>query len=437
MAGAASRYWKAAGIPVESATLDNGLRVIAHRDSKAPIVAVFVAYHAGSGRESRPKTALAHLAEHLMFCGSEHAPGSYFLPFERAGASPINAHVREDYTGYFEAVPTGALDLALWMESERMGWLAGALDRDKFEAQREVVRNELIQRESEPYGVAPRLLTEHSWPQGHPYSHPVNGLLEDLDNLSLEDACRWVETYIGAANATLVIAGDVEPGRAIEKAHRYFDDVPSGVALKALQAPATDGAAPKSRVVECRAQAARIYRVWNVPQYAASECAALELACETLSGGVASILWRALVEEDPLAVELGGEFRGRSLGSQVVIWATAAQGKDARAVEDAFEREMNRFLTDGPADGELDAARIRILARFLRGIERMCGPGSRAEALAEAGVIAGMPGFHAARLRIIESAARRQIVEVARQWLKTPSLSLELRPAREGAALKP
>ncbi len=437
MAGAANRYWKAAEIPAESATLDNGLRVIAHHDSKAPIVAVFVAYHAGSAREPHGKTALAHLAEHLMFCGSEHAPGSYFLPLEQAGASAINAHVREDYTGCFEAVPAGAFDLALWMESERMGWLAGALDGEKFEAQREVVRNELIQRESEPYGVAPRLLAEHSWPRGHPYSHPVNGLREDLDNLSLEDARRWVKTCIGAANATLVIAGDVEPARAIEKARRYFNDVPSGVALKPLQAPPADRAAPKSRVVECRAPAARIYRVWNVPQYASSQCAALELACETLSGGVGSVLWRALVEEDRLAVEVGGEFRGRSLGSQLVIWATAAQEKDARAVDAAFERAMNRFLADGPGHGELDAARMRILARFLRGIERMCGPGSRAEALAEASVIAEMPGFHAARLRIVESLPRQQTIEIARQWLKTPSLRLELRPSREGAAPKP
>jgi len=438
MAGAANRWWKAAEIPAESTTLDNGLRVIAHRDSKAPIAAVFVAYHAGSARESRGKTALAHLAEHLMFCGSEHAPGSYFLPLERAGASSINAHVREDYTGCFEAVPTGALDLALWMEAERMGWLVGALDAEKFEAQRHVVRQELIERESQSYGLVPRLLAEHSWPPEHPYSHPVNGLREDLDNLSLEDARQWVRTCFAPTNATLVIAGDVEPADAIERARRYFSDVPPGVALKPLQVPPpAEKAALRSRVVECCAPAARIYRVWNVPQYAASQCRALELACETLSGGVGSVLWRALVEEDRLAIELGGEFRGRSLGSQVVIWVTAAQGRDPRAVDAAFERELSRFLADGPGDADLGAARMRILARFLRGIERMCGPGSCAEALAEASVIAAMPGFHAARLRIVESLTREQTIETARRWLGTPSLRLELRPPREGASPKP
>ncbi len=436
MAGTARSYWKAAQIPAKSATLDNGLRVLAHRDSQVPLVAVFVAYHAGSGREPRSKAGLAHLAEHLMFCGSKHAPESYFLAFEGAGASSINAHVREDYTAYFEAVPSEALDLALWMESERMAYLADVLDRGKFEAQREVVRNELIQRESEPYGAAPRVVACNSFSTAHPYSHPVNGLLEDLDNLSQEDAHRWLQTYHGAANATLIIAGDVEPARAIDKARRYFSDVPSGVVSGPLEVPLADRAEPKSLVVESRVPSPRLYRVWNVPHYASAESAVLELACETLAGGVASILWRRLVEEERLAAEVGTEFRPRALGSQALLWATVSRAKEGRAVEEVLEREVRRFLTDGPGDDDLDAARVRMLVRFLRGIERMCGPASRAEALAEAFVLAGAPGFHAERFRRLESATREQVIEVARRWFDRPALNLEFRPMREGGALE-
>lgn len=435
MADSRNDYWKATELLTESAVLDNGLRVVAHRDSKTPLVAVFVAYQAGSGRENRPRSCLAHLCEHLMFCGSSHAPDSYFLALERAGGSSINAHVRYDYSGYFEAVPRDALDLALWMESERMGWVPAALDRRKFEAQVAVVRNELIERENAPYGRAPRLIARYAHSSRHPYSHPPNGIVEDLDNLTPDDACRWFTHYHGASNAALVIAGDVEPARAIDRARHYFADVSPGPAVEPLAGLPEEDQGGTRRRVDCDAGRARIYMVWNAPRADLPLCAALELAGEILAGGPTSILSRALVEEKRVATEIGAELCRRALGSQFVLWATAAEAMrdDARAVEEALGLALRRFLTDGPDEAGLEGARVRAVARFLGGIERMCGPGSRAEALAEAVMLAGRSDLNAERFRRIRSVTRDEVLDVARQWLVTPRLTLEMRPSAEGA----
>ncbi len=433
MADTGNDYWKATELRTESAVLDNGLRVVAHRDSKTPLVAVFVAYQAGSGREGRSRSCLAHLCEHLMFCGSSHAPDSYFLALERAGGSSINAHVRYDYSGYFEAVPSDALDLALWMESERMGWVAEALDLRKFDAQVAVVRNELIERENAPYGRAPRVIAQYAHSSRHPYSHPPNGIVEDLDNLTPDDVCRWFADYHGASNAALIIAGDVSPARAIDRARHYFSDVSPGPVVEALATLRHEDEGATHRRVDCAASCGRIYMVWNAPRADSPTCAVLELVAEMLAGGPGSILSRALVEDKRLATEIGSEFCRRALGSQFVLWATATETarEDPRAVEEALGLALRRFLTDGPDEAELEGARVRVVARFLGGIERMCGPGSRAEALAEAMMLAGRPDFNAQRFRRIRSVTRDEVLDVARQWLVTPRLTLEMLPRVE------
>jgi len=197
-------------IPYEKFILDNGLTLIVHEDHKAPIVAVNVWYHVGSKNEKPGRTGFAHLFEHLMFNGSEHFNDDYFQALEPVGATDLNGTTSEDRTNYFQNVPTSALDVALWMESDRMGHLLGAIDQDKLDEQRGVVQNEKRQYENEPYGVAYELITEATFPEGHPYSWTVIGSMEDLDAATLEDAHEWFKTYYGAANAVIAVAGDIE-----------------------------------------------------------------------------------------------------------------------------------------------------------------------------------------------------------------------------------
>src|SRR5713226_9081065 len=197
-------------IPFQKFVLDNGLTVIVHEDHKAPIVAVNVWYHVGSKNEKAGKTGFAHLFEHLMFGGSEHAPGRYIDAMERIGATDLNGTTNSDRTNYFQNVPTSAVDLTLWMESDRMGHLLGSLDQKTLDLQRGVVQNEKRQGENQPYGVTEELITKGTAPALHPYSWTVIGSMEDLNAASLEDVKNWFKTYYGAANTVLVVAGDID-----------------------------------------------------------------------------------------------------------------------------------------------------------------------------------------------------------------------------------
>ena len=215
-------------IPYERFVLDNGLTLIVHEDHKAPIVAVNVWYHVGSKNEKVGKTGFAHLFEHLMFNGSENSTDDYFQALERAGATDLNGTTNKDRTNYFQNVPTPALDMVLWLESDRMGHLLGAIDQDKLDEQRGVVQNEKRQSENQPYAVSRELIEKAVYPAAHPYSHTVIGLMEDLAAASLEDVQEWFKTYYGAANAVVVLAGDIDTETAKRKVEKYFGDIPAG-----------------------------------------------------------------------------------------------------------------------------------------------------------------------------------------------------------------
>ncbi|MDH5500283.1 MAG: insulinase family protein, partial [Gammaproteobacteria bacterium] len=209
-------------------TLDNGLRLIVHQDRKAPIVAVNLWYHVGSKNENPGKTGFAHLFEHLMFNGSENYNDEYFGPFEKVGATNMNGTTNFDRTNYFENVPNTALDMALWMESDRMGHLLGAISQERLDEQRSVVQNEKRQGENQPYGLVFNHIVENLFPADHPYSWLPIGSMEDLNAASVEDVHEWFKSYYGPNNAVIVIAGDIEPERALAKVQEYFGDIPPG-----------------------------------------------------------------------------------------------------------------------------------------------------------------------------------------------------------------
>ena len=279
-------------IPYTRFQLPNGLTVVVHEDHKAPVVAVSIWYHVGSADEPAGKTGFAHLFEHLMFSGSENHKGTYFQPFELAGATDMNGTTWFDRTNYFETVPTTALDMALWMESDRMGHLLGAIGQKELDTQRGVVQNEKRQDENRPYGRVDENVLVNTYPANHPYHHDTIGSMADLDAASLADVQKWFHDYYGAANTTLVLAGDITVAQAKEKAAKYFGDIPSGPPVPRQQAWITPLDKNTTGVQHDQVAQTRIVRTWIAPQLGTDDSVGLDLATTVLGGGKTSRLYQ-------------------------------------------------------------------------------------------------------------------------------------------------
>src|SRR5277367_3326183 len=270
-------------IPYEKFVLDNGLTVIVHEDHKAPIVAVNMWYHVGSKNEKAGRTGFAHLFEHLMFGGSQHAPGSYIKALESVGATDLNGTTYFDRTNYFENVPTSALDFTLWMESDRMGFLD--LSQKTLDLQRGVVENEKRQGENQPYRLTEEHFPENTYPAGHPYSWDVIGDMADLDAAQFKDVKEWFATYYAPSNVVLVLAGDIDLKTAKEKVTKYYGDIPSGPPVAHAEVWVAKMTGTHRQTVGDRVAQARIYKVWNVPQYGAADADYLTVASRVLAQG--------------------------------------------------------------------------------------------------------------------------------------------------------
>ena len=281
-------------VPFTKFVLDNGLTLIVHEDHKAPVVAVNVWYHVGSKNEQPGKTGFAHLFEHLMFNGSEHFNDDYFKPFDRVGATGMNGTTNADRTNYFQVVPTSAVDMALWMESDRMGHLLGAVDQGKLDEQRGVVQNEKRQGENQPYGVTRQLITENTYPPGHPYSWSTIGSMEDLDAASLTDVQEWFQTYYGAANAVLILAGDITPEVARTKVERYFGHIPAGPPIERDTEWVAKRVGTHRARVHDRVPQSRVYMVWNIPSWKTRDAKHLDLFSDLFAAGKTSRLYKRL-----------------------------------------------------------------------------------------------------------------------------------------------
>ena len=418
-------------IPFTKHVLDNGLTLLVHEDHKAPIVAVNVWYHVGSKNEPEGRTGFAHLFEHLMFNGSENVDTDYFEVLEPMGATDLNGTTNQDRTNYFQNVPTSALDLALWMESDRMGHLLGAIDQAKLDEQRGVVQNEKRQGENQPYGKVWTEIYHSSYPAGHPYKHTVIGSMEDLDAASLEDVQDWFRTYYGPQNAVLVVAGDVDAATAIAKVETYFGDIPPGPPIARHTAWVAPREGEHRHYMQDRVPHGRVYLVWNVPEWKSEAYTELDLAAGVLSQGKNSRLYRRLVYDDQIATNASAYVSGREIGSQFVVTATAQPGVDLAEVESALREEVTRFLADGPTDEELERVKTLERASFLRGIERIGGFGGKSDRLAQGAVYAGDPGFYRVQIERIESATAEDIRNTANEWLSDGLFVLEVHPFPE------
>ncbi len=415
-------------IPYEEFTLPNGLRVIVHTDRKAPIVAVNVWYHVGAKDEPAGRTGFAHLFEHLMFQGSENHDGEFFEPFKQVGATNQNGTTNSDRTNYFENVPTTALDMALWMESDRMGHLLGAIDQKALDEQRGVVQNEKRQGENQPYGQAWDVLTRMLYPASHPYHHGVIGSMNDLNAASLDDVKTWFRTWYGPNNAVLVLAGDIDVATAREKVARYFGDIPAGPTMAQPAVDVAPLAASTRKVMTDKVPQARIYRAWNVAQFGSADIDRLQLLAYVLGGAKASRLDQRLLHQEQLVDQVSAGAYASQLGSNFVVMATVKQGVDPARVEAIIQQEIDRLVAEGPSAEELERAKTTARAGFIRGIERIGGFGGKADALAECAVFTGDPGCFRTSLATVEHTTAADLQAVGRSWLDNGDATLVIEP---------
>ena len=415
-------------IPFEKFILPNGLTLIVHEDHKAPIVAVNVWYHVGSKNERPGRTGFAHLFEHLMFNGSENWPGEFFEPLEKVGATGMNGTTNPDRTNYFENVPQNALDMALWLESDRMGHLLRAITQEKLDEQRGVVQNEKRQGENQPYGRTRTLLAENTYPAGHPYSWTTIGSMEDLDAAELEDVKDWFRTYYGAANATLVVAGAVDTQEVKKKVEHYFGDIAPGPPVAKHNVWIAKMEGTHRQQMQDRVPQARIYRVWNVPQWGSKDAALLTLAARILGRGKTSRFYKRLVYEDQIATDASASVSLREIGGQFRVTSTVHPTKTLAEVETALDQELKRFLEDGPTQAELDLVKTQYFAGLLRGLERIGGFGGKSDLLAQNEVYGGSPNYFKKSLQYMEDASPEDLRNVAREWLSDGEYILEVHP---------
>jgi zinc protease len=415
-------------IPYTKFVLENGLTLIVHEDHKAPIVAVNVWYHVGSKNERPGKTGFAHLFEHLMFNGSENYNSDYFGPFDRVGATDMNGTTDSDRTNYFGNVPVNALDLALFMESDRMGHLLGVIDQARLDEQRGVVQNEKRQYENQPYGRVFDVLTNQSYPEGHPYSWSTIGSMDDLDAASLEDVRHWFETYYGAANAVVVVAGAVDPQDVLARVTRWFGDIPAGPPMDRQQEWIAARRSEQRISIEDRVPQGRVIFAWNTPGLGSTEGDHLDLLSTILGQGKTSPLYKRLVYQERIATDVVAFVWPREIAGMFVVWATAAPGIDLARVEAALDEELRAFFERGPTSAELAVAQVQHRAAFLRGIERIGGFGGKSDILASSQVYGGSPDAWKETAARLESATPKDLDEATQRWLSDGRLVLEVRP---------
>jgi zinc protease len=367
-------------IPFTKETLANGLDVLVHEDRACPIVALNVWYHVGSKNERPGHTGFAHLFEHLMFEGSQHHDRSYFQPLQGAGAT-LNGSTNADRTNYWEVVPAGALDLALWMESDRMGYLLPALTQAKFSNQRDVVLNERRQNyENRPYGLAPMALLSALFPDEHPYHWTTIGEIADLQELQLDQVQAFFRRYYHPANASLTLAGDIDADEALALVDSYFGDIEPGERVDPIRASAS--LARDVRIqFEDRVELPRLYLAWLTPAMFAEGDADLDLATDLLANGKTSRLYRRLVFDERIATDVSASQNSREIAGYTQITATAAPGHSLGELERAILEEIARLAAEGPTDEEIERGRVQAEAQFMFRLQTVGGFGGKSDQL--------------------------------------------------------
>ncbi len=387
----------------EKYTLDNGLQVILHEDHSLPTAAVNVWYHVGSKNEKPGRTGFAHLFEHMMFQGSENHDKDYFLPLQKVGGQ-VNGSTNNDRTNYWENVPSDQLEMALFLEADRMGWLLPAMTQEKLDNQRDVVKNEKRQGENRPYAKSRDLLLGLMYPEGHPYSWPVIGSMEDLSAASKEDVSEFFRLYYAPNNASLCVAGDFDLAQVKEWIAKYFGTIPPGSPVDRLESwiPQLDG--ERRALAEDAVELPRLYMQWHSPGWYQEGDAEFDLLADIVATGKTSRLYKSLVYEKQIAQDIFASQSSREMSGTFGITATAAPGHDLAELEAAIDAELKVLLAKGVTDREVSLSRTRFQANAVRELQQIGGFGGKADRLNRYNVLVGDPGYLKADLARYDAA---------------------------------
>ena len=377
-------------------TLANGLRVVLHEDHSVPLISVNVWYHVGSARERPGRTGFAHLFEHLMFEGSQHVKEGQFDALLESSGGQNNGSTNTDRTNYYITVPSNALEIALFLESDRMGFLLPAVTPALVDGQRDVVKNERRESyENQPYGMASIVLDELLFPEGHPYRWPTIGYMDDLGAASHDDVVEFHKAYYGPNNATLVVAGDIDPAEARTLVEKWFGDVPPGPFVEPLSAPPAYLTEVRRKTIEDRVQLPRLYLAWLTPALLRPGDAELDVAADVLAGGKNSRLYRRLVYDLQAAQDVSAFQASASLVSTFFIVVTARPGHALEDLKRLIDEELERVRLEPPEPREVQRALNGVEASFYRGMEQVGGFGGKADQLNAYFVHTGNPDYFA------------------------------------------
>ncbi|AUX29784.1 peptidase M16 [Sorangium cellulosum] len=420
-------------IPVEKYTLENGLEVILHEDRRTPVVAVNLWYHVGSKDEPKGKNGFAHLFEHIMFQGSKHVGEDMFFKYlERAGASDRNGTTNADRTNYFETVPANELGLALWLESDRMGWLLDHANEETFASQRNVVKNERRQNyENAPYGLVPQFLRAAMFPESHPYHLLTIGTPEDLDAARMEDVRAFFKTFYVPNNATLVVAGDIDRARAKELVEKYFGPIPKGAPPPVVSKPDPGDLATEKRLeIEADVELPRVTISWVTPPMFAPGDAALDLVANVLASGKTSRLYKKLVYDLQIAQDVFAAQQSSQLASTFQITATLKKGKSPEQALKLIDAELEKLRKAPPTQDEHDRARAKLLSDLIFGMEQVT---NRANAINNYNQLAGDPGYFPKDVARYEQVAAADLQKAAADLLPQGRRVIALVTPKPGA----
>jgi len=418
-APAGGQETKKLAVPYVQFTLPNGLDVILHEDHRVPLVAVSAWYHVGSAREKPGRTGFAHLFEHIMFEGSGHVAEGNFDNWLEAAGGDNNGSTDNDRTNYWETVPSNALELALFLESDRMGYLLDAMSPGKVNVQRDVVKNERRQSyENRPYGMAFLKLPEELFPTDHPYHWPVIGSMEDLTAASYEDVVQFFKTWYGPNNTSLVVAGDIDPREARRLVEKWFSDVPRGAPVPPIAAPPAVLTSEKRLTLEDHVQLPRLYLAWLSPVAFAPGDEAMTVLSRVLASGKNSRLYKRLVYDLQIAQDVSASQNSGPLGSTFLLIVTAREGHGLSEIEKVVAEEIAKVKRDPPAPRELERAVNQIESAFYNGLERVGGFGGVADQLNAYELYAGRPDYFAEDLARYTSLDPGDVQAAANRYLR-------------------
>ncbi|MEN8192471.1 MAG: pitrilysin family protein [Bacteroidota bacterium] len=406
--------------------LDNGLEVILYQDKSLPILSVNLWYKVGSANEVEGKTGFAHLFEHMMFQGSKNVPKEmHFKYIEEAGGN-LNGSTSIDRTNYYETVPSNSLELALWLESDRMGYLLDALTQEKLDNQKDVVMNERRQNyDNQPYGLAWELIFSNLFPSDHPYHWPTIGWMKDIEKYELNDVKNFFNTYYSPNNASLVVGGNIEYNESLDLVKKYFDEIPSGNSIPEIKVPKKKLEKNKKIVHHDNVQLSKIYLAWETSKLYDSDDATLDILAEILTGSKNGRLFKSLVFEKQIAQDIIGFQYSGNLTGMFIIVATAKPGVELKILKTEIFDELHKIRTDSITNSELERSKNSVTSSFIYSLQNLS---SLVNQINEYNTYLDEPNSFVNDLERMTCLNKDQIQSMIEKYLSKPHVELHIIP---------